>query len=61
MSTPVFEGTCHGEIWAKEALEQQLEQALSDLHANKSNLILIEIAGLKIEIDRNDLSLCVIT
>lgn len=60
MSTTVYEGTVNGQIWTNEAIERQLERALAELRDNESNSIKIELAGIEIEIDRNDSSLSVI-
>lgn len=61
MSTIVYDGTLHEEIWTKEALISQLDRALSILrNGNESDLIRVEIAQIMVEIDRKEHTIVVI-
>lgn len=53
MSTTVYEGKLHNDIYTKEVLVNQLKNALTALKDNESTLFYFEFAGLFIELDRN--------
>ena len=54
MSSIVHWGNHPKDIYTKEQLAKQLKEALKNLENNDTNLIVVEISTLRIEIDEND-------
>lgn len=60
MSTIIYDGEIHAEIWTREVLISQLERALSILKTPESELTRVEIAQIMIEVDHKEQTLAVI-
>jgi hypothetical protein len=54
MSTTVYDGELHGEIFTKDVLITQLEKAVEDLRKSEGKLFCFSFAGISIEIDGHE-------
>jgi hypothetical protein len=60
MSSIVYEGEHYKDIFSKGEIVKQLKQAIEDIENNETNIIVVVVSSLKIEIDESENEITVI-